>query len=209
MRPFHICANHVEIWTFVPNRLGVGRHIGICAGKGCTRRTLDGARGGRFADSHTLEAVSCGHIAHLDCVDPCPSPPVIAGGIVEHAPPVMTDGVTLDFLCWRSATASSSSSSVVVERTTPTLNCDISSWKLSMMACNRLTSAETVGTTGSPGGAVNGCRSLLRQRLLQPPLSFCQKTFLLLLGGNSLPGVGCVLSGPFHALLGPRNETSR
>ena len=107
-RPFHICANHVEIWTFVPNRLGVGRHIGICAGKGCTRRTLDGARSGRFADSHSLLAVSCGHIAHLDCVDPCPSPPVVAGSVCDARPPVMTNGVTgdtLDFLCGRSATA--------------------------------------------------------------------------------------------------------
>ena len=64
--------NHVEIWTFVPKRLGVGRHIGICVGQGCTCRTLDGARIGPFADSHSLEAVSCGNIAHLDCVDPCP-----------------------------------------------------------------------------------------------------------------------------------------
>ena len=85
---------------------------------------------------------------------------------------------------------------MAVERTTPTLNCDISSCKLSMMACNRLTSAETVGTTGSPGGAVNGegvgrssannCSNLLSPSARRPSSFSWEATASLALAASCL-----------------------
>ena len=101
-------------------------------------------------------------------------------------------GAFLGFLCGRSTTASSLSSSMAVERTTPTRNCDISCCNLSMMACNRLTSARAVGDRrswwccewiGVSRSSTNNCSNLLcpsarrpssflRRNLLKTALSF-------------------------------------